>query len=92
MLGTVLLVFLCLICGFALVVMSAIGYKPDPAILTPFMTIIAGCMGFGGMMWGFYYGSSKGSADKNAQIATLITQPPPQNGATGLVITPQVTK
>lgn len=77
--ATVALIFS--IIGFVLilVILSAFGLKPDPGLITIVVQVVSTVLGLGITLWGFQYGSSKGSQAKDAQIAALT--PPPTTQA-----------
>jgi hypothetical protein len=93
--ATVWLVVLVIVFVFALVFMSAFGLKADPSLMTLVGQVVATTLGFGVTLWGFQWGSSKGSQAKDALVAAMSppTQTPPAiptvpGPATALVIQP----
>jgi len=75
--ATVGLIALVVVLVFLLAFLSAFGLKPDASFETVVIQVITTVLGFGGILWGFQFGSSKGSQAKDAQIAALT--PPSSN-------------
>lgn len=86
--ATVRLVALIIVLVFALVFISAFGFKVDTSLMTLVGQVVATTLGLGVAVWAYQYGSSKGSQAKDAIIAAQPspTQPGP---AAGIVIVPK---
>lgn len=77
--ATVQIITLVILLVFALIFLSAFGYKVDSSLMTLLGQVVGTSLGLGVTVWAFYYSSSKGSQAKDALIAAMtppVSDPP----------------
>lgn len=76
--AAVYMVVLVIVLIFTLVILSGFGLKFDTTLIAFVSSVLLLVGGFAGTVFGWRFGSSKGSQDKNATIASLSVLPPTQ--------------